>query len=204
MTKNCYAVVDAHNQTLWTGASTDFKRAALSFKALQDKSLGQTDLHLILSHEDKSGKEIFIELMTPLAVDFIKRELQAKSQGATIEIWHEKNPRFGMDEMLGAQSYSPQEPDKYSHVASISVPLNVNPMLASELLNAKQCDADTKKAIEEALDTAYHYSQNIDASWRPGTGCRSTSMGDILVFNCCGVRQAFKVRSVGFLEVEFK
>lgn len=204
MTTNCYAVVDAQNQTLWTGASTDFKRAALSFKALQDKSLDQTDLHLILSHEDKTGKEMLVEIMTPLAKDYLAKELLPKAQGATIEVWHEKNPRFGMDEMLGATSYPPQESDSYSRVADISVPLGVDPASATNLLLASPLEKTTEDAIEEALEIAFRYSQNIDASWRPGTGCRSTSMGDVLVFKCCGFRQAFKVRAAGFMAIEFR
>jgi hypothetical protein len=181
MKADCLAIVNSRNDTLWVRSVTyTLNLAATALAELRKIGPSET-LALIKSYVDGTGKEQFVEIMTPWADACLKAEAlgQCPPQRAVVEVWQEIAPMFGMGGISDVLDVA-----TFVHCADILVPY----------VDGKQ---------EDALNSAYALSQNIEESWRPGKSCRSTSVGDVLVLRAVNFHQAYAVEAVGFKIVQF-
>ena len=183
MKADCLALVTPQNDTIWV--RSPMYSAELAAKAMEELQQAEPTgtLALVKSYTNLNGIEVFVEVMTPWA----RASLTATADGqpapakAVIEIWHDDAPTFGFGG-IGDKLTA----DKFTHCADMLVPYEASDP-------------------SDALDACYMATQNIDANWRPGkTGCRSTSVGDVLVLKTADSRQAYAVANTGFKAVEFE
>lgn len=197
MKPDCLIIVDQKNDPIWLRSPT--YSLELAAQALKEFRLLKPNepLTLIRSFADKDGKEQHIEIINPWADAYLawrddSNRTLAYPAKAAVELWHEKVPMFGMG---GAKATLDQA--EFQRVADFIV---------AEPVATK---AGTKGEIcESRLDQVFAASQNIDCGWRPGRGCRSTSVGDVLVLKTASDDSvpnvaAYVTSSFGFTPVQF-
>lgn len=186
MKLDAHVIVGAQNETLLVrGAQYPLSRLVKDYRAMGKGFESVGPLFVGRSFIDSHGDEVLFEQLTPSAI----RVLESTENSAalvTCEVWHKMRPDF----RAALEGEALAVPD-FKRVSQF--------ILAN----------DTEE--EALLDEAYVCSQNLTAFWVPlkdGKGCRSTSVGDVLVLyrsqNDAIVRQAYQVVSVGFQEVQFK
>lgn len=181
MKSNSFAILDNLCATVWARpVSYTAELAAIELDKLQELN-PSGGLQLVRTYVGLDEVPVpFVDILTPWATAFVT----ALNQGlpspikAVIEVWHEKECTFRLkaDQVM-------LDPKLFIKCATFLVPSAEN--------------------VESALDAAYTASQNIDTNWRPGNGCRSSSVGDVFVVNMPEGRQPYGVASCGFQQVAF-
>ncbi len=182
MKPDCLALVAlSNNETLWVRSATfDRRQAAQAWQAVQAQR--EDPVELVMSHVDPAGAEQFVELLTPWAKGVCRDAQSPAPAMAAVEVWQAVTPTFGFGGLPAAF-----EKTAFARVADVVVPV-----------------AEGAEAAPAALDAVFAATQNIDHAWRPGKPCRSTSVGDVLVYRVDGHSQAFVVDNIGFKPVTFQ
>lgn len=184
------ALINDRNETLWVRSGGHaLSDAYTALLALQHE---HGPLTLIRSHTNPDGDEIFTEVATPLAKAAYESDLPV--QAVIVEIWHRTPPVFFITE---------EDADTLKDVADQFV-------LAGRIAVAAQGTAEgsagaAEALYEDCLETAYHFSQNIESNWNPANPSRSSSTGDVFRFSIDDQpARCFAVMNVGFKEIAFE
>lgn len=186
MKLDAHAIVGANNETLLVrGAQYPLSRLVKDYEALLRGFESVAPLFVGRSFVDTHGNEVLFEQLTPRALQVLAGAESAATL-MTCEVWHKVHPDFRA--ILDGDALTVTD---FKQV--------------SRFLMAPEADD------EALLDEAYARSQNVTTYWVPvknGKGCRSTSVGDVLVLyrnhDDTVVRQAYLVDSVGFQAVQFQ
>lgn len=177
MKLDAVAIVNETNDTLWVRSGT-FSLAQAG-QVLQTLSPGKNpSLQIVRSYVDEHGREVRAELATGYA---LARNAGKEGQGVCVEIWQANRPTFRSPE-----AFSSLSPSNFTNVAQL--------LLLQEEGAAK----------DDVLDEAYFRTQNLDFSWNPLRGTRSTSVGDVLVLRTEAQAEAYVVDIVGFSLIDFQ
>ena len=169
------AIVTDRNETLWVRSGTFPLRQALeSLSALRVTQPGP--LYLLQSVTDEHGKELFARYVSPDYCQVLEQSAE-QPQAWVAEIWHKTEPSFF------ASSTGVANRADFEHRADVIL-----------------ADAAT---LDDVLEAAYGFSQNIFHPWNPAKGSRSTSVGDVVVLRRGDEVQAHEVASCGFAPVQF-
>jgi hypothetical protein len=175
-----FAIINEQGNTIWVRSSTSGPEAALdALETLQPQYRDQK-LHLIESIEDAhSGRELRQRLAMPYAR---AKVANPQEQAVVVELWHRLRlfgPADG--DYFGTEAPERVAREEYTQASEFLAPAS-NP-----------------------LESVFAASQNLDASWRPRTPTRSTSVGDILVVKArpvVGGDEYWRVMSAGFAKVQ--
>ena len=178
-----YVIVDGDNKTLWVRAvAACTPQVVLEALRLTRESVTPGNPCFVAeSLEDSvTGKEVSFRLAQPY--------LEAKAAGSTapgrvLEVWHVSDfASLSLEERFAKSAPAHLDRGQFTRVM--------------EFL------AGGEVPVERALSMAFELSQNIDHSWRPGEGARSTSVGDVIVVRQGDSTQAWRVMPFGFASVE--
>ena len=132
------------------------------------------------SYANTDGEEVLFEQLTPQTLHVLRQSSELPLL-ARVSVWHKKTPDYRADDegaVIATDAYA---------------------LVGQFLLVADE--------PEVVLDEAYAGSQNLMHGWTPlknGKGCRSTSVGDVLVLQLPKQDPvAYQVAPVGFQSVTF-
>ena len=174
-----YIIVDQKGTVLWLRAvSACTPQVVLdACELVRDRMDPGEPVFIAESIEDPvTGKEQTFRLASPY--------LEAKRAGSDapariVEVWHrDEFPGMSIADHLSKEPLPHIDQSEYTKV--------------TELLMGGD------DAVEAALGAAYSLTQNIDYAWRPGEGCRSSSVGDVFVVRQGDTRQAWRVMAMGY------
>lgn len=165
--------VDSRNKTLLTREPLALTSdIQASVVALGNQT--KEPVFALRSYCDNEGVEVRVELYTPQAL------AQAPDKTLTlVEVWHARRMAFSDSHEAGAIL------DKSAY--ELTAILLVGP---------------SDESVDDALNNAYRYSQNLNHSWNPTKSSRSSSVGDIFVVATGPKKQdAYAVAGCGFTPV---
>lgn len=185
MKLDAHVIVGADNETLLARSYTyPLSRLIEGYFVFREQRGAGRPVYVGRSIVDTAGRELMLEQFTPRTIEALSQGLITGSGLSRVEVWHKVTPDFRETDLESLQKVGFKQVGQF--------------LLAP--------------AEEEALlDEAYGCSQNLTHSWVPlkdGKGCRSTSVGDVLVLHVATLeavsQKAFQVMPVGFEEVSFQ
>lgn len=178
-------IVGANNETLLVRSKAySLTRLAQDWQVLQAKAEPECRLTVGRSFADEAGREVMLEQIPTRVLQALLEMPQSPPALVRVEVWQATQPCF-----RAQPTGTPVAMSGFTQVGQFLL---------------------LEESPEDMLESAYLLSQNLSASWVPlknGKGCRSTSVGDVLVMYLregdTPVRQAYQVVAVGFEAVEF-